>query len=105
VNSGLSSGELNDLCRVLQGFPSVQEAVLFGSRAKGTFRTGSDVDLAVKGCSDSDVVLLSAALNEETAFPYFFDVVAHEKISSQDLLDHIARVGVTVFSRDDGTGR
>lgn len=102
MNSGLSSDELNGLCRVLQGFPSVQEAILFGSRAKGTFREGSDVDLAVKGCSDSAVILLSAALNEETTLPYFFDVVAHEKISSQDLLEHIARVGVTIFSRDDG---
>ena len=102
MNSGLSSDELNGLRRVLQRYPSVQEAILFGSRAKGTFRKGSDVDLAVKGCSDSDVILLSAALNEETTFPYFFDVVAYEKISSQNLIEHIARAGMTIFSRDDG---
>ena len=75
---------------------------MFGSRAKGTFRAGSDVDLAVKGCSDSDVTLLSAALNEETTFPYFFDVVAYEKISNQELLAHIDRVGVTLYIKRNG---
>ena len=60
------------------------------------------MDLAVKGCSDSEIILLSAALNEETTLPYFFDVVAHEKISSQDLLEHIARVGVLIYSRNQG---
>lgn len=102
MNSGLSSSELDGLCQVLQSFPSVQEAVLFGSRATGTFRAGSDVDLAVKGGSDSDVILLSATLNEETTLPYFFDVVAHDEIKNQDLLEHIARVGVTIFSRNQG---
>ncbi len=90
------------VCKVLQLFPSVREAVLFGSRAKETFRRGSDVDLAVKGCSDSDVTSLSAALNEETVLSYFFDVVAYEKISSQELLEHIARVGVRIYPTETG---
>jgi len=101
VNNGLSSEEMTCLCKVLQENLSVQEVILFGSRAKGTFHPGSDVDLAVKGCSDSDVISLSAALNQETILPYFFDVVAYEKISSFDLLDHIERVGVTLYSRED----
>lgn len=99
MNNGLSSEEILCICRVLEDVPSVQEAILFGSRAKGSFRAGSDVDLAVKGCSDSDVILLSAALNEETVLPYFFDVIAHEKINNPELLEHIERVGVTLYSR------
>lgn len=103
MNSGLSSEEISCVCRVLQTVSSVQQAILFGSRAKGTFQTGSDVDLAVKGCSDADVIALSAALNEETVLPYFFDVVAYEKINSQELLEHIERVGLTIYSIDSET--
>lgn len=100
MTSGLSSEEIACICRVMQSVPSVRQAVLFGSRAKGTFRAGSDVDLAVKGCPDEDLILLSATLNEETLLPYFFDVVAYEKINSRELLEHIDRVGVTVYSRE-----
>jgi len=99
VNSGLSKEEMRTLCAALQMFPSVQKAVLFGSRAKGTFSEGSDVDLAVKGCSETEVIAVSAALNEETPLPYFFDVVACERISSPDLLEHINRVGIKIYEQ------
>lgn len=99
MNSGLSSEEMRTLCDALKMFPSVQTAVLFGSRAKGTFSRGSDVDLAVKGCSETEVIAVSATLNEEVPLPYFFDVVACERISSPDLLEHIHRVGVIIYEQ------
>lgn len=97
MNSGLSDEQMRCLCDVFTRFPSVKSAVLFGSRAKGTFRAGSDVDLAVKGCSETDVIQLSAALNEETVLPFFFDVVSYETIQNGDLIEHIERVGITVY--------
>ena len=99
MNSGLSSEERGDLCEVFRGFPSVREVILFGSRAKGTFSVGSDVDLAVKGCGEDDAVRLSAMLNEETVLPYFFDVVVYETIQSRDLIEHIDRVGVKIYEQ------
>lgn len=99
MSNGLSAEEQRCVCDMLRRFPFVQTAVLFGSRAKGTFRVGSDVDLAVKGCSEPEVIQLSAALNEETVLPYFFDVVAYEAIQSSDLLDHIDRVGITIYEK------
>lgn len=97
MSSGLSQAELVVILHVLAKEPSVHEAVLFGSRAKGTFSVGSDVDLAVKGCSEDDAGRLSAQLNEETVLPYFFDVVVYETIQSQDLIEHIDRVGVKIY--------
>jgi len=99
MSNGLSAEEMRCVCDVLRRFSSVQTAVLFGSRAKGTFRAGSDVDLAVKGCSESEIILLSAALNEETVLPYFFDVVAYETIQSSDLIEHIHRAGITIYEK------
>lgn len=102
MSHGLSSDDLACLQRVFRSCLSLQEAILFGSRAKGTFHSGSDVDLAVKGCSDSEVIALSASLNEETVLPYYFDVVAVETITSPELLDHIERVGVLLYSSWQG---
>lgn len=99
MNSGLSSEEVRSLCNVLRTFPSVQKAVLFGSRAKETFSEGSDVDLAVKGCSELDATRVSVVLNEETTLPYFFDVVVYETIQSRDLIEHIDRVGIKIYEQ------
>jgi predicted nucleotidyltransferase len=98
MSSGLSRKELTDLCQVFQSFPGIRDVVVFGSRAKGTAKPGSDVDLAVKGASDSEIIRLSASLNEETTLPYFFDVVAFETITSHELREHIERVGVLIYS-------
>jgi len=74
---------------------------LFGSRAKGTNKRGSDVDLALEGSDLTfrtvrDVAFL---LNEETYLPYRFDVLDKSMISSAELLDHIARVGMLILDR------
>ena len=68
-------------------------AILFGSRAKGDYRRGSDVDLAIIGDERS----VAYRLNEETHLPYFFDVINLDKISNQPLRDHIERVGKVIL--------
>ncbi|MFA7173729.1 MAG: nucleotidyltransferase domain-containing protein [Kiritimatiellia bacterium] len=98
MSNALDSATLKQLYAVFHKFSSLEKAILFGSRAKGTHCKGSDVDLAVKGLTDTDVVQLSMELNEETTLPYYFDVIKVESISSQELLDHIARVGEVVYA-------
>jgi len=71
----------------------VTRAILFGSRAKGDYRQGSDVDLAIVG----DERWVSYMLNEETPLPYFFDVIHLEKITNDALRRHIERVGKTIL--------
>ena len=44
---GLSQQTVAQITRVLTEFPDVERAVLFGSRAKGTHKRGSDIDLAL----------------------------------------------------------
>ena len=85
---GLTAEELNQIVTVLRQ-AHVKKAILFGSRAKGTHKTGSDVDIAVFG----DEKKIAEILNEETNLPYFFDVINMETITSQNLREHIRRVG------------
>jgi predicted nucleotidyltransferase len=100
---GLVENDLQALVGVLGQFPAVEQAIVFGSRAKGTFKKGSDVDLALKGKSLSfeQVSRISYLLNEETSMPYRLDVLQYETIKSPELVEHIDRVGVIVFQRHE----
>jgi len=97
---GLNSKELDVIIAVLKQFDPLIEAVLFGSRAKGNYTRGSDVDLAVKGCTAKDVISISMKLNEETTLPYFFDIVLYETIKSSQLIEHIDRVGKPIYCKN-----
>ena len=72
---------------------------LFGSRAKGTYKAGSDIDIAIKGSNiDHKLVMaLSTRLNEETTMPYFFDIVHYDGITDPELRAHIDRVGKQIL--------
>jgi uncharacterized protein len=96
---GLTEGEIETIIAVLIRHAEVEEAFVFGSRAKGSYRPGSDVDLALKGTAVSHevIVSISSELNEETNMPYKFDVVNLLTIENPDLVGHINRVGVRVY--------
>jgi len=102
MDFGLRQQDMDEIVRILHRFPVIEEAVLFGSRAKGTFKKGSDVDIAVKGkdIDHADVASLSFLLNEESAMPYFFDIIHFDEISEKELLAHINRVGRCLYSRE-----
>jgi len=77
----------------------VQEALLFGSRAMGNYKKGSDVDIALKGKKLNWKVVsdISAELNERLPLPYFFDVVNVDSVEEQGVKDHIDQFGVPIF--------
>lgn len=84
---GLSETELSTLREVFAKFDAIEEVILFGSRARGTHKKASDVDLAIKG-KNIDLNTLSKLkynLDEETNLPYFFDVIVYDKISDEAL--------------------
>jgi len=101
-NFGLLDTDVKVIVKVLSDHPKVESAYIFGSRAKGNFKNGSDVDIALKG-SDLDfdtISQISYFLNEETNMPYKFDVLNYHSTKEPVLLVHIDRVGVEVFKRE-----
>ena len=72
---------------------------MFGSRAQGNYKPGSDVDLAVKGdrITDRPLAQITDHLNEETPLPYFFDVIDHNRLDQRAIVDHIDRVGDMIY--------
>ncbi|WP_111640232.1 nucleotidyltransferase family protein [Marinomonas shanghaiensis] len=92
---GLTSTELEELNSIIQSFHEIESVMIFGSRAKGTYKPGSDVDIVISGnkLDHSVVARLSNQLNEETTFPYFFDILDLNTIKSEEMLAHIAQYG------------
>ena len=84
---GLSEAELEVLRGVFVRFPQIEEVILFGSRARGSHRPSSDVDLAIKGknITIDTLAKLRYILEEETNLPYFFDVVVHDRVENEEL--------------------
>lgn len=95
---GLAQKELEILRDVFKKFPNIQEVILFGSRALGTHKNSSDIDLAIKG--DVDIQTLSKLkfiLEEDTNLPYFVDVVIYDGIDNDELREHIDKFGERIF--------
>jgi predicted nucleotidyltransferase len=98
---GLRDKDLQTVIAILQQHPDVEQALIFGSRAKGNYKPGSDVDIALKGATlDHKIVShISSILNEETQMPYKFDVLNYDAISNKDLTEHIDRVGIVFYTK------
>ena len=95
--TGLTDAEIGQLAAVLGHYPQVQQAVLFGSRAKGTARANSDIDLAILGDIE-DLTLEHIALEmDELPLPYLFDIKAVKALNNPALIHHIQRVGVQIY--------
>jgi predicted nucleotidyltransferase len=88
------------IIRTLFGrFPQIKEAVLFGSRADGTFKKGSDIDFAIKGEGISDIIGGIRADFEESDLIYEVDIIDYDKIKSPELLAQIAGNGIVFYQR------
>jgi len=99
--SNLPYAHLEKIQRILARYPQVEEAVLFGSWAKGTARPGSDFDIALKG-ADIDLQVqnkISQDLDDQL-IPNAIDLCIYNNIDDPDVLVHIHRVGKIVYSRE-----
>ncbi len=97
---GLSGKELSEIALIFKKFPEIHESILFGSRAMGTFKPGSDVDIALKGrLTLPTVARVKALLEEETRLPYTFDVVDYHTIETPAFKEHIDQHGKSIYKR------
>ncbi len=102
---GLPDRTVKELFEYFKSKPGVKKVVIFGSRAKGNFKNGSDIDFAIwldeestkKGLSVYDL-RIEAELNDlET--PYMFDVIDYENLSHKDMRTSIDKDGVVFYER------
>jgi predicted nucleotidyltransferase len=100
MNHGLSESTVERIQSVLAHFPEVEKAVLYGSRAKGTHRPGSDIDLTLYGSSlgQTPLARIDQAL-DDLLLPYKIDLCEIAAVTHPALLDHIRRVGLVLYQK------
>ena len=99
---GLSERTLSTLDSIFCKYPGIRQAVLYGSRAKGKYRTGSDIDLTLKTGDEfsfKDLLNITGDF-DDSDLPYFVDVSIYDKLSNPDLKAHIDRVGKVLYSHE-----
>jgi predicted nucleotidyltransferase len=81
--------------------PEVEKVVIYGSRAKGNFQPGSDIDLTLQGKKLTHSIVNAISLElDDLLLPYIFDLSLYHHITNPDLLDHIAHIGLIFYDRE-----
>jgi len=96
---GLSVRAVAAIRGVLAMHPSIDRAILFGSRAKGNYKNGSDIDLALTGPVDLSELGTIAWELDDLLLPWEIDLLQFDRMTNQDLREHIARVGQVFYSK------
>ncbi|RLD39511.1 MAG: nucleotidyltransferase domain-containing protein [Bacteroidetes bacterium] len=98
---GLEEDTINKINGVFRQHENIEEVIIYGSRAKGNYKTGSDIDLTIK----SKTVTLTELLQVENQMDdillaYKIDLSLFHQISNDDLIDHINRIGSVFYKKD-----
>jgi predicted nucleotidyltransferase len=98
---GLKEATIQKICAVFTRYPQVQKAVLYGSRAKGNFKNGSDIDLTLFGGEELTLRVLYRLMDEmdDLLLPYTIDLSIFQHISDPAVIEHIERVGVAFYQK------
>jgi len=98
---GLIERDMKYILEAVSKYPEIEEVIIFGSRAIGNYKKGSDVDIALKGqeINRKTVIRLSNDLNEEYPLPYFFDVLNYNDITNEELKKHIDNIGKVIYKK------
>ena len=102
MDCGIQPQALGKILTVLSNYPEVDRAILYGSRATGTYRPGSDIDITLQG-----PLLTLQALNQidtdldELLLPWEIDLSLYSQIDNPALKEHIERVGIPLYSQTE----
>ncbi|OIN87756.1 MAG: hypothetical protein AUJ21_11685 [Anaerolineae bacterium CG1_02_58_13] len=100
---GLPEAAVQKIGAVLRRYPQVEKAILYGSRANGNFKNGSDIDLTLRGGADLTLNVLYRIMDEldDLLLPYTIDLSIFDNIHDPDVIEHIQRVGVTFYEKGE----
>jgi predicted nucleotidyltransferase len=94
---GLQQQECNLFGTVFARYPQIRRVCVFGSRALGTHRPNSDVDLVAFGTLDRATAARIAQELDALPLPYLVDFVVYDEIISTPLRQHIDTVAQQIY--------
>jgi predicted nucleotidyltransferase len=96
---GIPKEFLEKIIAAIKTNNNIKEIILFGSRAKGNFKTGSDVDIALVSNDISYDEISHIRTNiDELLLPYNVDIIDYNKITNNALKEHILKVGQVIHT-------
>lgn len=97
---GLKPEVIENINGVFKKYPQLDTVILYGSRARGNYRKGSDIDLTLTG-QHLDFHILNKISDDldDLLTPYKFDISLFNDIDNQDLLNHIEHVGIEFYNK------
>jgi len=99
-NTGLSQTEIDKIRKTFARYPEIEKAILYGSRAKGTYKPASDIDLTLVGSSLDITVLQKIETDlDDLLLPYKIDLSIFHQISNKELTERIQRFGKLFFEK------
>ena len=98
---GIPKKSMDLIISALRRWESIEKASIFGSRAMGNYKNGSDIDLVIYGFRVTANIVndLSVFLNEELPLPYYFDIVHYESLMQESLKMQIDAFGKTFYNK------
>ena len=93
---GLDEVVLDKIKKVLSSQNNIESAIIYGSRAKGNYREGSDIDLTLKGSLNYRNLVDTSVELDELNLPWKIDLSLYNFIQNEELREHIDRVGITL---------
>ena len=99
---GITDNELDLLCSLFTRHKEIEQVILYGSRARGTHKPFSDIDITLLGIglTRSHLNHLMADI-DESSLPYFFDISIFSKLTNPDLIEQIQQTGVVIYQREE----
>ena len=97
---GLKEEVISKLKLIFSKNENIEKVIIYGSRAMGNYRDGSDIDLCFFGEDLSlDTIYKVEEDIEDLLLPYLFDMSIYSHIDNPGLIDHINRVGIEFYKR------
>lgn len=97
---GLRQTHIDAINQCFAQYPDIEQVIIYGSRAKGNYRNGSDIDITIVGNLDYNKLLKLENELDDLLLPYKIDLSLHRQISNPNLLDHIQRVGELFYEKE-----
>lgn len=97
-NFGLSERTIEELLKYFSSKPEIEKVLIYGSRAKGSFHIGSDIDFAI-WTEDSDKISTYLWELDELSTPYKFDVTDYKNLNHSEMKNNIDRDGILFYER------
>ncbi len=97
---GLKKETIVKINQIFERYQQVDKVFLYGSRAKGTYKNGSDIDLTLFGKNLNLKLLNKISIDlDDLLLPYKIDLSIYDQITNIDLINHILRVKLVFYKK------